>query len=208
MRLQKHLISEPSIFDGSQLQPEWMDHRFGEGVEGITAFIGSFRPAADLPVLFRGGQLFQERRLLHLVVRHVHRDVEKLRLQQRLLLDVAKDKLNHRLPADPGRGDRAQAGIVPPDIVHKDIVNEDIVQPNIVQRWGSDLCRGSEHLSVSVVRMTKTGGLVYLGIREPGAAGKPPLATGNGEKLDLLELARAIMDQYIFEVNSARQPLP
>ncbi len=202
-RLGKHLMSEPSIFDGSQLQPEWTDHRFGKGVEAIIAFIGPFRPAADLLTPFRGSQLFQERRLLHLVVRHVHRDIEKLRLQQRLLLDVAKDKLNHRLPGDPGREDRADK-----DIARKDIVHKDVAQTNIVQRWGPDLCRGSEHLSVSIIRMTATGGLIYLGLREPGDVETSPARTRSGKKVDLLELARAIMDQYIFEVTSARQPIP
>lgn len=187
MRLKKYLQSEPSVFDGTQLQPEWTDGVFGEGMEGIAAFIGPFRPAADKALSSRDEGLFRDHRLLHLVVRHVHRDVEKIRLQQRLLLDVAKDKLNHRLPDAP---DREDGGGRDP-----------------VLRWGQDLRRGPQHLSVSVIRMTASSAIIYLGILEPASGTEPASETEQGEGLDLFELARAVADQYIFEIDSARQPV-
>jgi hypothetical protein len=193
MRLKKYLVTEPSVFDGSQFASQWMRKYFKEDQEGIIAFQGPFQPAGDLSISFADQELFQGCQLLHLVVRHHHRDVEKLRLQQRLLLDVAKDKLNHRLLQHPAHGD---------------MVPKDIVPTDIVQRWGQDLRRGAEHLSVSAVQMTTAGAMIYLGIQEPRAAEQTPLPSGQGAKLDLLELAQAIMDQYVFEVESARQPIP
>lgn len=187
MRLKKYLSSEPSVFDGSQLQPGWTDGQFGEGAEGIAAFIGPFQPAEDAAVSSRDEELFAGRRLLHLVVRHVHQDVEKIRLQQRLLLDVAKDKLNHRLPEVQSR----EAG----------------ERKAVVQRWGQDLRRGSQHLSVSVIRVTAAGAIIYLGIADPDLPAAQPSAAGEKTKMDLSELARAIADQYVFEIDSARQPI-
>jgi hypothetical protein len=187
MRLKKHLPAEPSVFDGSQLQPEWADGRFGPGMEGISAFIGPFRPAASADICSPNGEIFEDRRLLHLVVRHVHQDVEKIRLQQRLLLDVAKDKMNHRLPVTFRR-----EGSEPGDVV---------------QRWGHDLRRGPQHLSVSVIRMTASGAIIYLGISRPETETEPSSETENGGGLDLSELARAIVDQYVFEIDRARQPI-
>jgi len=187
MRLKKYLSPEPSVFDGSQLHPEWMDQRCGAGMEGVAAFIGPFRPAADVAVSSRDEELFENRRLLHLVVRHRHQDVEKIRLQQRLLLDVTKDKLNHRLSKVPGQ----EAG----------------EKRDIIQRWGQDLRWGSQHLSVSVIRMTASGAIVYLGIAEPGTGAQPPPELRGAGGMDLFELARAITDQYIFEIDSARQPI-
>jgi len=187
MRLKKQLSSEQSVFDGSQLQPEWTDRRFGKGMDGIAAFVGPFRPAASAAISSPNGEHFENRRLLHLVVRHVHQDVEKIRLQQRLLLDVAKDKLNHRLPEAPGR--------------------EKGEPRDVVQRWGQDLRRGPQHLSVSVIRMTASGAIIYLGIIEPGTGTEPLSGTEGGGGMDLSELARAIADQYVFEIDSAQQPL-
>jgi len=184
MRMKKQLSAEPCVFDGSQLQPEWTDNQFGKGMEGIAAFIGPFRPAASAAISSPDGELFENRRLLHLVVRHVHQDVEKIRLQQRLLLDVTKDKLNHRLPETSGR-ERGE----PRDIV---------------QRWGQDLRRGPRHLSISAIRMTSSGAIIYLGISGPGAGAEASSEEGG---MDLSELARAIADQYVFEIDSARQPI-
>jgi len=186
MRLKKHLSSEPSVFDGAQLQPEWANGLFGEGAEGIAAFIGPFRPAAGMTISDQDEEIFRDRRLLHLIVRHGHRDVEKIRLQQRLLLDVAKDKLNHRLPVMPGR--------------------EEGRRKDFVQRWGGDLRRGSRHLSVSAIRIDPAGAVIYLGIREPGTGEGPHRGAGTEEELDLAELGRAIADQYVFEIDCARQP--
>jgi|GEM_PF-1687984 len=185
MRLKKDLSAEPSVFDGAQLRPEWSDGRFGEGAEGIAAFIGPFQPKAASTISSPDGELFEHRRLLHLVVRHAHQDVEKIRLQQRLLLDVAKDKLNHRLPEVSGR--------------------EKSAAQDVVQRWGQDLRRGSQHLSVSVIRMIGSNAIIYLGIREPGTEAEPGTPGEGG--MDLRELARAIADQYVFEIDSARQPV-
>ena len=181
MRLKKYLSSEPSVFDGSQLQPEWADERFGKDLEGIAAFIGPFQPAADLAL--QDAELFEHHRLLHLVVRHAHQDIEKIRLQQRLLLDVAKDKLNHRLPKVSSR----KAGD------HGDII----------QRWGQDLRCGSRHLSISVIRMSASGMSIYLGISDPVTGTESSAGAEGG--MDLAELARAIVDQYVFEIDCAQQ---
>jgi hypothetical protein len=182
MRLKKHLLTEPSVFDGSQLRSEWTRRFFGEAGEGIVVFSGPFRPAADLSVSLADRTSFHDRQLLHVIVQHQHQDVEKLRLQQRLLLDVAKDKLNHRLPGDA---------------VHSDIV----------QRWGQDLRRGSQHLSVSIIRMSPHGALIHLGILVPEAEAASSKQPGARVKLEPFELAQAIMDQYVFEVDSARRPI-
>jgi hypothetical protein len=187
MRLKKHLSSEPSVFDGTQLQPEWTNGLFGEGAEGIAAFIGPYRPTAGMIVSDQEEEIFRDRRLLHVVVRHDHRDVEKIRLQQRLLLDVAKDKLNHRLPVGPER--------------------EEGRSKDFVQRWGGDLRRGSRHLSVSAIRIGAAGAVIYLGIREPETGEGLHRGAGGEEGLDLAELGRAIADQYVFEIDRARQPI-
>ena len=175
MRLQKQLLSEQVAFDGHQLEAGWTGEDLGLQGEGIVAFIGSFQPDPQIIEPPSSWEAFRDREMLHLVVAHGHDDLEKLRLQQHLLLNVLKEKLNHRL-----RGD-------------------------LVQRWGCDLFYESAQVSVSTTLLTVSSAIIYVGITLTGDQQNEKSWGIRQGAIDPLELAEVVMDQYIFEVENTRK---
>jgi hypothetical protein len=143
----------------------------------MVAFIGPFHPAGDERSALENSDRFLDRPLLHFVIEHKHQNPEILRLQQQLLLNVLKDKLNHRLKGD------------------------------VVQRWSQDLCRDAAHITVSVVRMHSSCALIYLGVNLSGEGSEGETWGLQDGRIDPRELAHAVMDQYIFEIENARRPI-
>jgi hypothetical protein len=177
MRLNKYLVEEEITFDGRQLRPGWAVKRCGLGGEIITAFLGPFRPSGDEIAGLGDSAHFLDRPLLHFIVEHQHQNPEVLRLQQQLLLNVLKDKLNHRLKGD------------------------------VVQRWSQDLCRDSAHITISALRVHPSCAMIYVGVNLGGEGNAGETWGLQDGGIDPRELAQAVMDQYIFEIESSRRPL-
>lgn len=175
MRLRKYLAPGQLEFDGHQLRAYWARENFGLKGENIVAFVGPFHPSPQVVKIHMPYEIFQNRRMLHLVVEHLHADPEKLHLQQRLLLCVLKDKLNHRL-----RGD-------------------------LVQRWGQNLFHESAQITASTCLLTASSAVIYVGVNIERGKPKSKLWGLEEGGIDSLELAQVVMDQYIFEVADTRR---
>jgi len=81
-------------------------------------------------------------RMLHLVAEHFGCDLLKTLLYQRLLLGIAKDKLNHRLGGD------------------------------VLQIWGDDICDGNKRVTVSSATVNTLSGKIHLGINVEASEAK------------------------------------
>jgi len=175
MRLKKHLVPEQLEFDGHQLDSGWARESFALDGESIVAFVGPFDPESGIVTFPSACQIFRKRRMLHLVVEHLHDDLEKLRLQQRLLLCVLKDKLDHRLKGD------------------------------LVQRWDEELFHESTQITVSTSMLTTSSAVIYTGVNIQGGDSESKLWGLEDGGIDALELAQVVVDQYVFEIEGTRR---
>jgi hypothetical protein len=175
MRLKNYLVRKELKFDGDQLQSRWAEETFGLKGESIVAFVGPFDPRPEIVAFAPSCEIFRKRTMLHLVVEHSHADQEKLRLQQRLLVYVLKDKLNHRLKGD------------------------------LIQRWGANLFHTSAQITVTFSSLTASSALIYVATNIQ--MGEPESKFWGLEDgyIDPMELAQAVMDQYIFEMEDMRR---
>jgi hypothetical protein len=175
MKLKNYLACEQMEFSGHQLQGHWAQENFSLEGESIVAFLGPFNPRSQMVVFPQSCELFRKRKMLHLVVEHLHTDLEKLSLQQRLLVYVLKEKLNHRLKGD------------------------------LIQRWGSNLFYGSAQITAAASELTASSAVIYLGVNIEGGEPKSKLWGLEEGGIDPLELAQVVMDQYVFEVEDTRR---
>lgn len=175
MRLKNYLVREELTFDGQQLRGHWAQERFGLKGENIVAFAGPFDPNLEIITLPASCEMFRKRKMLHLVVEHYHADPEKLRLQQRLLVYVLKDKLNHRLGGD------------------------------LIQRWGPNLFHESAQVTVTSSLLTTSSALIYQGVSIQKSEPEAKLWGLEDGHIDPMELAQVVMDQYIFELEDLRR---
>lgn len=175
MRLKNYLVPEELEFDGQQLQGHWAQEKFGLRGESIVAFAGPFDPKPEIFTFPKPCELFRKRKMLHLVVEHYHADPEKLRLQQRLLINVLKDKLNHRLKGD------------------------------VIQRWGANLFCASAQITVTMSALSSSSALIYQGVSIQKSEAKAKLWGLEDGLIDPMELAQVVMDQYVFELEDMRR---
>jgi hypothetical protein len=175
MKLKNYLASEHIEFSGHQLRGNWARENFSLEGESMVAFLGPFNPRSQMEVFPPSCERFRKRRMLHLVVEHLHTDWEKLHLQQRLLVYVLKEKLNHRLKGD------------------------------VIQRWGSNLFCESAQITVAASMLTATSAVIYIGVNIEGGEPECKLWGLEEGGIDPLELAQVVMDQYVFEVEDIRR---
>lgn len=175
MKLKRYLVSGQLEFNGHQLGGNWARESFDLEGESIVAFIGSFNPSPQTVAFPSSCELFQKRRMLHLVVEHQHADLEKLSLQQRLLAYVLKEKMNHRLKGD------------------------------LIQRWGPNLFHESAQITAAISMLTASTAVIYMGVNIERGEPQSKLWGLEEGGIDPLELAQVVMDQYVFEVEDARQ---
>lgn len=177
MRLKEHWATEQLEFDGHDFSPGWVQRRFGLKGESIIAFVGPFCPDPAAVCFPQGSERLRGKRMLHLVVEHQHGDVEKARLEQQLLLNILKDKLNHRLKGD------------------------------IIQRWRQDLCQDAAHITASTIQMTSSLAIIYVGVNIERSQPQSMLWGLADGGVDAHELAQVVMDQYVFETEGLRRPV-
>lgn len=175
MRLKNYLVPEELEFDGQQLRGHWAQEKFGLRGENIVAFTGAFDPKPEIVTFPSPCEVFRKRKMLHLVVEHYHADPEKLRLQQRLLVNVLKDKLNHRLKGD------------------------------VIQRWGANLFHASAQITITISALTTSSALIYQGVCIQQSKAKAKLWGLEDGHIDPAELAQVVMDQYVFELEDMRR---
>jgi len=137
-------VEEELPFTGEGLKPHWAFLNYDLAGDSIVAFTGPYQVSPEsIPDLRRSKKTkeFKSSRMLHLVVEHFGCDLLETLLYERLLLGIAKDKLNHRLGGD------------------------------ILQIWGDDICDGNKRVTTSSATVNALSGKIHLGINiESGEA--------------------------------------
>jgi hypothetical protein len=90
------LLRERIHYDGSQMQPHWAYRKTGAAGDSVVAFEGScdVRPERMLDLEdLRAGSVIRGPHMLHFIVEHFDRDLEKAVLRQRLLAAIAREEL-------------------------------------------------------------------------------------------------------------------
>jgi hypothetical protein len=138
-------LEEEIAYTGEQLKPHWAFITFDLAGDSIVGFIGPYKASPEFTSDLRESRdrvESEEGMMLHLVVEHFGSDLLKILLCQRLLLGIARDKLNHRLGGD------------------------------LLQIWGDDICDGSERITTSSATVNTLSGKIHLGIRTEPSKGK------------------------------------
>lgn len=98
--MQTYFHEEAETYDGRQLASLWAFRRFGLQGDSIVSFAGPCRVARDALVDMadaREGAIIYSRKMLHFIVEHFDRDLEKAVLRQRLLTVIASEVVARRL---------------------------------------------------------------------------------------------------------------
>ncbi len=124
-------------YDGSQICSLWAYRRFGIEGDCIVAFVGGCdiprENIVDVEDLRAGARIFS-REMLHFIVEHFDRDLEKAALRQRLLVAIARDALLERCTRHAPKRD------------------------------GDDLFVGEAKLSISIATLTGVSSKIHFGI--------------------------------------------
>lgn len=172
------LVTRTVRYNGSQLHSLWALRNCGLQGDSIVSFIGPCRVTpgnmVDQADVLKGSKI-QSQRMLHFIVEHFDTDLDRAILRQRLLVTIAREKINHRLKGD------------------------------IVQRWGDDLYDGDAKLSVSIATVTPVSSLIHLGINIVAKGAPVKAKGLSEYRIDPKELAEAVMSQYVLEMENVAQ---
>lgn len=130
-------INKTIDYTGKQLVSFWTYKNFGIAPPSIVAFIGKcnvfFKYMVDIEDKKNKKKIFSEK-MLHFIVEEKKRDLEKIILRQRLLINLIKDEFCFLLP-------------------HRKIYRKE-----------NNLYEGNKKLTVCVATLSNYSGLIHLGI--------------------------------------------
>ncbi len=173
-------IKDEIPFDGEQLTSFWAYKNYDILGDNIVAFIG---PCEVKEQFIAGIDHFKKKtkirseRMLHFLVEHFDLDLEKAILRQKLLVDILKDKLNHRLKGD------------------------------VLQRWGNDLFDSDYKLTVSATLRTSVSTKIHLGINISSKDTPVKAKGLDDYGIDPNDISQAVMDQYRLDMRLIAQRL-
>ncbi|MDA8145734.1 MAG: DUF366 family protein [Thermaerobacter sp.] len=130
-------LERPLPYDGSQLSAQWALRHLGLLGDSMVSFVGPCRVLGTSLVDLEDAQAGREIRsasMLHFLVEHFDRDLERAVLRQRLLLALVRDVLEELRPG---------LGLV---------------------RRGDDLYQRERKLSVSVATVSPVSTLIHAGL--------------------------------------------
>jgi hypothetical protein len=166
-------LSDVIAYTGEQLRSHWAYETYDLQGESIVAFIGPCDVKLELMVDLadrKEKKAIYSEEMLHFIVEHFDLDLEKTILKQKLLVVLLMEKLNNRLRED------------------------------IVHRLGDDLFEKDRKLSVSIATLTPVSTMIHLGVNI-SSANTPVLTKGLRDYgIDPVELAEAVMNQYMAEL--------
>ncbi len=173
-------IKEEISFTGEQLLSYWAYTHYDLPGDSILAFIGPCQIDEKYIVginHFKKKTQIKSERMLHFLVEHFELDLEKAILRQKLLVDIVKDKLNHRIKGD------------------------------VLQRWGDDLYDTDFKLTVSATVRTPVSTKIHLGINisSQNTPVKARGLTDYG--IDPNDISQAVMDQYRLDMRLISEKL-
>ena len=152
MKLITKFISEPILYDGTQLSSHWIYKNFDILGHAIVAFMGpcdvSLSKMVDLEDVKKNSPIYSQL-MLHFIGEFFDLDLEKTVYRQRLLMAAIKDGLEKlsRSPAPAFTGVNS-GGVHSPHFI----------------RYGDDLFDGDFKLTVSIATSSSISTLIHAGI--------------------------------------------
>ncbi|MCK4224934.1 MAG: DUF366 family protein [candidate division Zixibacteria bacterium] len=173
-------IREEILFTGEQLTSFWAYKNYDILGDNIVAFIGPCQVDEKFIIgidHFKKKTQIESERMLHFLVEHFDLDLEKAILRQKLLVDILKDKLNHRLKGE------------------------------VLQRWGDDLFDTDYKLTVSATVRTTVSAKIHLGINISSKNTPVKTKGLDDYGIDPHDISQAVMDQYRLDMRLIAQKL-
>ena len=173
-------IRDEILFTGEQLTSFWAYKNYDILGDNIVTFIGPCRVDQKFIIgidHFKKKTQIKSERMLHFLVEHFDLDLERAILRQKLLVDILKDKLNHRLKGD------------------------------VLQRWGNDLFDGDFKLTVSATVRTSVSTKTHLGINISSQNAPVKARGLEDYGVDPDDISQAVMDQYRLDMRLIAQRL-
>lgn len=173
-------IRDEILFTGEQLSSFWAYKNYDILGDNIVAFIGPCQVDEKFIIgidHFKKKTQIKSERMLHFLVEHFDLDLERAILRQKLLVDILKDKLNHRLKGD------------------------------VLQRWGNDLFDGDFKLTVSATLRTSVSTKTHLGINISSKNAPVKARGLEDYGIDPDDVSQAVMDQYRLDMRLISQRL-
>ena len=171
--MKSKLIADPIAYTGDQLRSHWAYEKYDIQGDSIVAFIGPCDVTIDKLVDLadrKEHKIIYSEEMLHFIVEHFDRDLEKTLLRQKLLITIVMEKLNHRLKGAP------------------------------VHRLGDDLFDEDRKLSVSIATLTPVSTMIHAGINISSQNTPVKTKGLREYEIDPGELAEAVMNQYRAEM--------
>jgi hypothetical protein len=171
-------IQDEIRFTGEQLTSFWAYQNYDILGDNIVAFIGPCEVEERYIIgidHFKKKSAIKSERMLHFLVEHFDLDLEKAILRQKLLVDILKDKLNHRLKGD------------------------------VLQRWGDDLFDTDYKLTVSATLRTSVSTKIHLGINISSKNVQVKAKGLDDYGIDPDDISQAVMDQYRLDMRLIAQ---
>jgi hypothetical protein len=178
--MQSLFIKEEILFTGEQLISYWAYTHYEIPGDSILSFIGPCQIDEKYIVgidHFKKKTQIKSESMLHFLVEHFDLDLEKAILRQKLLVDIVKDKLNHRLKGD------------------------------VLQRWGDDLFEADFKLTVSAMVKTPVSTKIHLGINISSRNAPVKARGLNDYGIDPHDISQAVMDQYRLDMRLISEKL-
>ncbi len=173
-------VKEEILFTGEQLLSYWSYTHYDIPGDSIIAFIGPCQVDEKYIIgidHFKKKTQIKSERMLHFLVEHFDLDLEKTILRQKLLVDIVKDKLNHRLNGD------------------------------VLQRWGDDLYDTDYKLTVSATVRTPVSSKIHLGVNISSQNTPVKARGLNDYGIDANDISQAVMDQYRLDMRLTSEKL-
>lgn len=166
-------IREKIKFTGEQLLSQWTYKSYDLLGDSIVVFIGPCKIEEEYMValdhLKKKSKIYSEN-MLHFLIEHFELGLEKAILRQKLLVAIAKDKLNHRLEGD------------------------------VLQRWGDDIYDGDAKLTVSTVVITPVSTKIHMGVNISAKNVPVKAKGLEDYGVDPFDIGQVVMNQYCLDM--------
>ena len=178
--MKTHFHETLLTYDGTQLNSRWIEQTFHLTGDAIMAFCGKadvpIEHMVDLEDVAANAPIYSEA-MLHFIIEHFDRDLEKMVWRQRLFVSILKEELK----------------------------NYPVCQK--IRREGDDLFDGNAKLSVSIATASPVSCLIHTGINIVSRNTPVTTKGLADYDLDPKTLAKAVLKRYqqeVAEIDHAR----
>lgn len=174
--MKTRFIQKRLDYDGSQLRSRFALKEFGISGDSIISFIGA-AAVKDYMVDMedkRNKEFIYSDKMLHFIIEHYDRDLEKAVLRKRLFLSIIMDEINKR----PGR--------------------------QKLFRSGNGLYRGKRKLTVAVATRSPVSALIHIGLNITEKGAPISVACLGDYRIEPKRFAMGLMQRYHNEVKSVQ----